>query len=152
VTDASPGDGWDVVIRPKRTPLFAYAVAAVIAIVGIVAAVPLKQSHSGAFLRTADQFAIAGLALVLAGAVLLWTRPRLKVGPAGLVVRNVLDDRMIPWTDVVDISFPRGKRWARVNLEHDEYIPVLAIQTADRERAVDAMETVRALMERYRPD
>lgn len=150
MTGASPGEGWDIVLKPKRTPLFACAVAAVIAIVGIIAAIPLKQSHGGAVMRTADQFAIAGLALVLAGAVLLWTRPRLKVGPAGLLVRNILDDRMIPWPDVVDISFPRGKRWARLNLEHDEYIPVLAIQTADRERAVDAMDTVRALMERYR--
>jgi hypothetical protein len=96
--------------------------------------------------------AIAGLALVLGGAVLLWTRPRLKVGPAGLMVRNILDDRIVPWADVVDVSFPRGKRWARLNLEHDEYIPVLAIQTADRDRAVDAMDTVRSLMERYRPD
>ena len=152
MTAASPGDGWDVVIKPKRTPRIACVVAAVIAIVGILVAIPLKQAHTGAVYRTADQLAIAGLELVLGGAVLLWTRPRLKVGPAGLMVRNILDDRIVPWADVVDVSFPRGKRWARLNLEHDEYIPVLAIQTADRDRAVDAMDTVRSLMERYRPD
>ena len=152
VGENPPSDGWDVVIKPKRTSQFAYAAAALIAVAGILVALPLKSAHTGAVYRTADQFAIVGLAFVMAAAVLLLTRPRLKVGPAGLLVRNILDDKMIPWREVLDVSFPRGKRWARVNLDHDEYIPVLAIQTADRERAVDAMDTVRALVERYRPD
>lgn len=150
MTGAPPGDDWDVVITPKRTPKVAYIVAGLIAVIGIGVALPLKSSHTGAIFRTADQIAIAGLAVVIAGAVLLLTRPRLKVGPAGLLVRNVIDDRLIPWSDVVDVTFPRGKRWARLNLEHDEYVPVLAIQTADRERAVDAMDAVRTLGERYR--
>ena len=58
----------------------------------------------------------------------------------------------IPWTDVVDVSFPAGARWARVDLPHDEYFAVMAIQAADKGRAVQAMETVRALMREYRPD
>ena len=49
-------------------------------------------------------------------------------------------------------SFPKGARWARVDIAHYEYVPVLAIQSFDRERAVAAMETVRTLMVRYRPD
>lgn len=151
MTGEPPGDGWDVVITPKRTPVFAYVVAGLIALTGILVALPLKQSRTGAIFRTADQFAIAGLAIVIAAALLfLLTRPRLKIGRSGLLVRNVLEDRLIPWAAVVDVTFPRGKRWARVNLDHDEYVPVLAIQSADRERAVDAMDTVRALMERYR--
>jgi hypothetical protein len=39
-----------------------------------------------------------------------------------------------------------------VDLEHNEYIPILAIQTLDRERSVAAMDTVRDLMARYRAD
>ena len=150
MTGEPPGDGWDVVITPKRTPVFAYVAAGLIALTGILVALPLKHSRTGAIFRTADQFAIAGLAIVIAAAVLLLTRPRLKIGPAGLLVRNVLEDKLISWPDVVDVTFPQGKRWARINLEHDEYVPVLAIQSADRERAVDAMDTLRALTERYR--
>ena len=39
-----------------------------------------------------------------------------------------------------------------MDIAHYEYVPVLAIQSFDRERAVAAMETVRTLMVRYRPD
>ena len=44
------------------------------------------------------------------------------------------------------MSFPRGARWARVDLPDDEYIPVMAIQAVDKERAVDAMDRVRGLL------
>ena len=43
-------------------------------------------------------------------------------------------------------------RWARIDLPDDEYIPVMAIQAVDKGRAVAAMDTVRSLLERYRPD
>ena len=133
-----------------KMPSIAYGVAAVIVVAGLTVAIVSQENSTGAFLRTADQFAMAGLAAALAGGVLLLTRPRLKAGAAGLAVRNVLGYRLIPWDQVIDVSFPPGKRWARVDLEHNEYIPVLAIQSLDQERAVAAMDTVRGLMSRYR--
>ena len=145
-----PGRQWDVVIRPRRTASLAYAVAFVIAAAGITVGVLSKVAGTGAYYRPADQVALAGLALVIAAAVLLLARPRLRVGPAGIAVRNLLGERLIPWNEVVDVSFP--KRWARVDIADYEYVPVLAIQSFDRERAVAAMETVRTLMARYRPD
>ncbi|MBS2080450.1 PH domain-containing protein, partial [Mycobacterium tuberculosis] len=60
--------------------------------------------------------------------------------------------KLIEWPDVVDVSFPVGHRWARIDLPDDEYIPVMAIQAVDKGRAVEAMDTVRALLTRYRPD
>ena len=149
MTAAPDDEGWEVTVRPRLMPLVAWIVAALIAVAGIVVAI-FNDRASGAYLRPADQVAMAGLALVIAGAVLLLTRPRLKIGPAGLAVRNVLGYRVIPWHEVVDISFPPGKRWARVDLDYDEYVPVVAVQSADRERAVAAMDTARGLMERYR--
>ena len=89
------------------------------------------------------------LGIVLAGLVLLFTRPRLRIGPAGLSVRNLLGDKLVPWSQVVDVSFPPGARWARVDLPHDEYVPAMAIQAVDKGRAVQAMDTVRELMEKY---
>lgn len=143
--------GWDGEFRPRLMRLVAFAVAAFIAVAGIVVAI-LNNRASGANWRGVDQIAIGGLALVLAGAIaVLVARPRLRVGPAGLAVRNILEEKVIPWSRVVDFSFPAGKRWARVDLEAYEYIPVLAVQSADTERAVEAMDTVRRLMARYRP-
>ena len=72
--------------------------------------------------------------------------------PAQSTSRNLLGDRLFPWSDTVGVSFPVGARWARVALPGDEYLPVLAIQAVDKDRAVDAMDTMRALLARYRPD
>lgn len=142
---------WDAVFRPRIMSLIACGVAALIAVAGITVAV-FNNRSSGAFLRFADQVAMAGLALLLAASVLLLTRPRLKVGPAGLAVRTLLEYRLVPWTEVVDVSFPPGRRWARIDLPANEYLPVVAIQLIDRERAVAAMDTIRELMARYRPE
>ncbi len=146
------GEVWDVELRPHRSPLFIYAAAFLIAAAHIVVGLLLKIRPSGAIIHTSDQVAIAVLGLVIAGAVLLFARPRLRAGPDGLLVRNLLGEKLVRWSEVVDVSFPPGRRWARIDLPDDEYIPLMAIQAADKERAVDAMDTVRSLLARYRPD
>ena len=145
-------EAWDVELRPYWTPRFAYAAAFLIAAAHIVVGLLLKIGSSGVIFQTADQVAMAVLGLVIAGAVLLFARPRLRVGPAGLAVRNLLSYRIVPWSDVVGVSFPVGRRWARIDLPDDEYVPVMAIQAVDKDRAVEAMDTVRSLLARYRPD
>ena len=142
------GEHWDVVLKPRLMPLLAYAGAVLIVLAGIGVALTSKGNATGPALRTADQYAFLLISLVLAGVILLLTRPRLRIGPAGLGVRNVLEERIIPWSEVVDISFP--KRWARIELGGFEYVPVVAVQSLDRERAVAAMDTMRELMGRYR--
>src|ERR1700733_920548 len=99
-------DGWDVQVRPHLTSYVAYAAAFVIAAALIVVGLLLKMKSSGVIFQTADQVAMAGLGLVIAGFVLLFARPRLRVGAAGLSVRNLLGERLVPWSDVVDVSFP----------------------------------------------
>jgi hypothetical protein len=101
-------------------------------------------------MRVWDQVAWGGLAVLIAAGVLILTRPRVRVGPAGLLVRNVLEDKLIPWQDVRNVSFPPGKRWARVDLDSNEYVPLVAVQSVDRGYAVTAMDTVREAMARYR--
>jgi hypothetical protein len=152
VTEPTTQDTWDATIRPRLTPYFAYGAAVVLVIVHIAIGVLLKIKSSGVIFQTSDQVAFAVLGVILACAVLLLTRPRLRIGPSGLSVRNALGDKLVAWSDVVDVSFPAGARWARVDLYDDEYIPVMAIQAVDKNRAVDAMDTVRSLMARYRTD
>jgi hypothetical protein len=152
VTRLSSRTDWDVELRPHWTPLFAYGAAFLIAAAHIVVGLLLKMRSSGVIFQTADQVAMAILGLVIAGLVLLFSRPRLRVGAAGLSVRNMLGDRLVPWPEVVGVSFPAGSRWAHIDLPDDEYIPLMAIQSVDKDRAVDAMDTVRSLLARYRPD
>lgn len=144
-----PGAEWDVVIRPHLTPYFAYAAALVIIAAHVAVGFLLKVGSSGVIFQTADQVAIALLGVIIGGVVTLFARPRLRVGPRGLSVRNLWTDRVLDWSDVVGVSFPAGARWARVDLPDDEYIPLMAIQAVDKDRAVQAMEQVRDALSRY---
>lgn len=143
---------WDIEIRPYRTPLFAYGAAAIIVAAHVTVGALLKIKSTGVLFQTSDQVAIALLGVIIGGAVLMLARPRLRVGAAGVAVRNLLGYRLIPWNDVMGLSFPTGARWARVDLPDDEYIAVMAIQAIDKDRAVDAMDRARELFDRYRPD
>jgi hypothetical protein len=142
---------WDVVLRPRVTPYVAYVAAFVIATAGIVVGFLLKIRYTGAIIQTADQVAMGGLGVILAAATLLLATPRVRAGRVGIGVRNILTERIVPWSEVVDVSFPQGARWARVDLPDYEYVPVLAIQSIDGERAVEAMDALRDLLARYRP-
>jgi hypothetical protein len=144
--------GYDLEVKPHLTPYFAYGAAFLIAAAHITVGFLLKIGSSGVIFRTADQVAIGLLGIIIGCLVLMFARPRLRVGPDGLAVRNLLAYRLIPWSEVVDVSFPKGARWARVDLPDDEYIPLMAIQSVDKERAVDAMDSVRALLVRYRSE
>lgn len=146
----SESDVWDLEVRPHLTPYFAYAAAFVIAAAHITVGFLLKIGSSGVIFQTADQVAIGLLGVIIGCIVLLFARPRLRVGPSGIAVRNLLTYRLIPWSDIVDVSFQDGARWARVDLPDDEYVPAMAIQAVDRQRAVDAMDQIRRLVARYR--
>lgn len=114
-------------------------------------AILLRGDSTGVYFRLADQLAFAGIGCLLAAAVLLLTRPRLRVGPRGIAVRNVLGERIVDWDLYEGLSFPDGAAWARIELPDDEYLAVMAIQSNDREYAVDAVDRFRALASEYAP-
>lgn len=147
----STGD-WDVEVRPHLTPIFAYGAALLILAAHVVVGVLLKVSSTGVIFRTADQVAMAMLGAVIAGFVCLFARPRLRIGPSGVAVRNLLGYRLFPWDEVVGVSFHPGARWARLDLPDDEYVAVMAIQAVDKGRAVESMDRVRAGLQRYQRD
>ncbi|TRW83188.1 PH domain-containing protein [Mycolicibacterium sp. 018/SC-01/001] len=140
---------WDVEVKPHLTPKFAYAAALVIVVAHVAVGALLKVGTTGVIFRTSDQIAIAALGVVFGAAVCLLARPRLRVGAAGVAVRNVLGYRLFDWSVVRDVSFHPGARWARLDLPDDEYVAVMAIQAVDKARAVDAMDRVRAAIDRY---
>lgn len=152
MTGSADKQTWDLEVRPHLTPYFVYGAAFLIAAAHIGVGFLLKVGSSGVVFRTADQVGIALVGIVIASCVLLLARPRLRVGPPGISVRNALGYKLIAWSDVVDVSFPPGARWARIDLADDEYTAAMAIQAVDKERAVAAMDQVRTLMHRYKND
>lgn len=141
--------GWDLEVRPRRAVRNSRIIAAVIAIVFILAGVLSDHSHTGVNFRGADQVAVIVFGLLLAGAVLLLTRPRVRVGPRGVVVRNIVGDNEFAWKDILGVSIPDKKAWARLELVGDEYVPMLAIRMNDKEYAAEAMDRFRELGAKY---
>lgn len=146
---AAPEPLWDIVIKPHLSPYFVYGAAFVIAAAHIAVGVLLKIAPSGVIFQTSDQVGIALVGIVIAAVVLMFARPRVRAGSAGIEVRNVLGAKLFPWSEVVGVAFPAGARWARLDLFDDEYEPIMAIQAVDKQRAVDAMDELRLLTAKY---
>ncbi|WP_042939597.1 PH domain-containing protein [Rhodococcus sp. AW25M09] len=138
-------------VKSRKSARFAIAAAVLLVVAHSTVAILLRVSPTGVYFRTADQLAMAGIGILLACLALLLTRPRLRVGPAGVAVRNVFSERLIEWDLVRGLSFPEGAMWARVDIPDDEFINVMAIQSNDREHAVAAVRTFRTLERKYAP-
>jgi len=134
-----------VVIRPRRSFVLAWAGAVLVVALFVVIAVLLRTTDTGVFFRVADQVAVVVLGLFIAGGLLLLARPRVRADDEGVEVRNIGLARRLSWTEVVRVGFPDGASWARLDLPDYEYLPMMAVQSADGQRAVDAMRRLRAL-------
>ena len=131
--------------RPRKARRVAVASAVVLVGVFTVVAVLLRRTPTGVYFQLSDQVAMVLLGLLLAGAVLLFARPRVRAGANGVEVRNLFGSRTLPWELVLRVSFPDDAPWARLELPDDEYIAVMAIQSADGRHAVQAIRALRAL-------
>jgi hypothetical protein len=139
-----------VVVRPRKMLIASWVGAVVTVALFVVIAVVLRSDPTGVFFRFADQVALVLLGLFIAGGLLLFARPRVRADAEGIEVRNVFVTRRLPWALVLRVAFPDGASWARLDLPDDEYLPVLAIQAVDGQRAVAAITRVRALHARSR--
>jgi Bacterial PH domain len=131
--------------RPRKARRVAVAAAVLLVVVFAVVAVLLRRTPTGVYFRLSDQVAMMLLGLLLAGAALLFARPRVRAGAEGVEVRNLLGTRTLPWELVLRVSFPDGAPWARLELPDDEYIAVMAIQSADGRHAVQDIRALRAV-------
>jgi hypothetical protein len=141
----SAPDAEVVVLRPWRAVVLSVVGAAVLFAVFVVIAVLLRNSPTGVYFRFADQVSMVLLGALMAGGLLLLARPRVRADARGIEVRNIVSTRRLEWDEVQRVAFPDGASWARLELPDYEYLPVLALQAADRERAVRGITRLRAL-------
>ncbi|MEW1735966.1 PH domain-containing protein [Nocardia beijingensis] len=149
VVAADDASEWDFEVRPRRAVRTAWIAAVLVAAAFTVGGIWLRSGSTGVNFRVADQIAMIGVGLLGAAAVLLLTRPRLRVGPRGVSVRNILGDNEFPWDYIRGVSFPDRKSWARLELVDDDYVPLLAIRSNDKEHAARAMARLRELGAKY---
>ena len=134
-----------LVLRPRKIAIAAWIGAAAVLVLFVVVAVLLRTSDTGVYFRPTDQVGMIVIGVLVAGGVLLLARPRVRADAAGIEVRNFMETRRLPWDVVEKVAFPDGASWARLELIGDDYLPVLAIQALDGQRAVDGIRRVRAL-------
>jgi hypothetical protein len=138
-----------LVIRPHKVRMIVIPVAIFLVVVFVVTAILLKHSATGVRFGTSDQVSLAAIGIALALGSLVFIRPRVVAGDEGVQVRNALWGQTVPWSLIRAVSFPDGAPWARLELPADEYVPVVAIQAFDGERAVLSIRELRALHRKF---
>lgn len=134
-------------VRPRKMRIVAWILAVFIVVAMVVVGLLLKQSSTGALtFRTSDQVAMIGLGVIIAGGVLILTRPYVRADAATVEIRNFGGPKRIPWQVVRGVRFSDASPWATLELEDDDAITMLAIQAVDGERAADATEGIRRLL------
>ncbi|MEV0696574.1 PH domain-containing protein [Saccharopolyspora sp. NPDC050389] len=134
-----------VEIRPQKVRRVAIPIAIVLVLVFAVVGLLLRNTPTGVIFSVSDQVAMVALGLLLGSGVMLLTRPRLRADADGVEVRNIIGTQRFSWPLVQAVTFPDGASWARLELPEDEYVPIMAIQASDGERAIKAMRELREL-------
>lgn len=136
-----------LVVRPRRLTLVCRVAGVVLLVVfGVVAVLLPRGSSGGPGFGVADQVAFFGIGLLLAGAVLPFTRLRVVADPSGVRVRSYVGEKFVPWQVVAAVRLDDGASWASLDLYDDDTIALLAVQTNDGAQAVDAVLELRRLL------
>ncbi|WP_433392823.1 PH domain-containing protein [Micromonospora sp. KLBMP9576] len=136
-----------VQLRPHRIRAVCWTSAAVLFVVFALVATSLTGATGngyGSFQR-GDQIAMVGLGALGALVLLIFTRPRVEADVRGVRVRNLVGSYELPWEVVRGVRFDRGAPWASLELYDDDLLPMIALQAADKERAVEGVRALRRL-------
>jgi len=139
-----------VIARPHRVRFVTGTIAVVFVAIFSVVAVLLRNTPTGVFFQASDQVAMVGIGVLLACGALWFTRPKVAADAEGVEVRNLLGTTRFEWDVVESVSFPNGASWARLELPDDEYVPIMALQSADGARAVAGIRELRRLLKESR--
>ena len=136
-----------LVVRPRRLTRVCVGLAVLVVALFTVVAVALGRGGDGdAAFRLADQVAMVGLGVLVALALLAFTRARVEADAEGIRIRNVVGETVLPWQVVRSVRLDEGSPWASLDLHDDDTVALLAVQANDGEQAVQAVLALRALL------
>jgi hypothetical protein len=136
-----------LVLRPRRLLVVCrLAGAALLVVFAVVAYLLPRGTAGGEQFGIADQIAFFLIGVFLAAAVLQFTRVRVVADERGVLVRNYVGEKFVPWQVVAGVRLDDGSPWASLDLQDDDTIALLAVQANDGARAVDAVVALRALL------
>jgi hypothetical protein len=141
-----------VTARPHLTAKIAWAASAFVLVVFVFTAFVMRRLNAGASFGVKDQVGTIVVGIVVALLLVMPTYPRLVADEHEIRMRSFLGNyRVIPWKIVVDVRFPSSVRFAQIVLPGEETLAIYAVQRWDKDRAVAAMEGLRALFAATHP-
>lgn len=143
---------WEFEVTSPYLRKLAGILAVAVILIHIFMGYTLDLEFTGATVTTIDKFAFPGVGIVIAVLVwLMFTRPRVRANEDGVEIRNIVGTRFYPWLVIYGLSFPEGSRMARLELPEFEYVPMWAMQSADKQHVISAVREFRELEARYMP-
>jgi hypothetical protein len=124
------------------------AVGVVVIVLGVTTALRLGAS-ANAF-GIGDQISLVVLGVLIAGGLLYAGRPRVAADPGGVVVRNMLGTRTVPWSAVIAVHYDEHSSWPVLELAADEMITLLGIPRSEGPSTDRAVADLRRLHARAR--
>ncbi|AKK11169.1 PH domain-containing protein [Corynebacterium uterequi] len=143
---------WEFEVRSSFLRWVAIGVVVVVMAIHIWVGATVDVEYTGATITLIDKLAFPGVGAVIS--ILAWfafNRPRVRANADGVEVRNIIGTRFYPWLVIYGLSFPQGSRMARLELPEFEFVPLWAIQSADGDKALDAVAKFRELEAAYMP-
>jgi hypothetical protein len=132
-------------VRPRRLTRVCWAATVLVLLAfGVLA---LLLPRGGEDVGVADQVSFFVFGVLLAVALVAFTRFRVRADGSGIWVRNVLGERYFPWGVVVGVHLPEGASWAQLELHDDETVALLALQSNDGDATIDHVLALRKLMQ-----
>ncbi|GAB2853952.1 PH domain-containing protein [Streptomyces deserti] len=131
-----------VTFRPGRTRAVLLTAAVAIFVVITVVAMLLKQLGPG------ERLSFVFTAALLAGVLLLLSRPKVVADESGVTVVNLTSRRHLEWAEILQVNLRPGDPWVFLNLSDGTSLPALGIQPGiAKQRAIADARTLRALVE-----
>ncbi|ALA67372.1 PH domain-containing protein [Corynebacterium lactis] len=152
MSDSAGGGQWLQIITSKTLTIWAAVAAAVVFAIHLFMGIVVDFGDTGASVTLIDRLAFPVLGAIIAAVFLLLTRARVRVSERGVEVRNLLTAKFYPWSDIYGLSFPKKAKWARLELPDFEFVPMLAVQSADGARVVEAVRKFRELEDKFMPE
>jgi hypothetical protein len=137
--------------RPRRLLLVCRAAGASLLVVfGVISYLLPRGTSGGVQFGLADQLSFFGIGVLLTWVVLQFTRVRVIADEDGVLVRNYIGEKHVPWQVVAGVRLDPSSSWASLDLHDDDTIALLAVQANDGMPAVEAVMAMRALLTQSR--
>lgn len=131
-----------VTFRPGRTRAVLLTASIAIFAVITVIAMSLEQLSPG------ERVSFVFTGALLAGVLVLLSRPKVVADESGVTVVNIVGRRRLAWAEIVQVNLRPGDPWVFLNLSDGTSLPALGIQPGiAKKRAIEDARTLRSLAE-----